>query len=78
MLLPESCKWKSERPVCNIARLGMQMAPWVPQGMCACVNVFIAEAANRVESLIVCKYHEYVGFAHVLVPTGGRRLDSFG
>ena len=46
MLLPESCRWKSDRPVCSIARLGMQIAPWVPQGMCAWVNV-VPRATRR-------------------------------
>ena len=46
MLLPESCRWKSDRPVCSMARLGMQIAPWVPQGMWAWVNV-VPRATRR-------------------------------
>ena len=46
MLLPESCRWNSVRPVCSMARLGMQMAPWVPQGMWAWVKV-VPRATSR-------------------------------
>ena len=42
------------------------------------VNSFVTEAADRVETLIVCENHENVWFTHTLVPTCSCRLNFFG